>query len=75
MAEMAERMNFGGAPDAPKYLRHHRASSNIDVSSETEAEADSYHVVLTDKGLDHWGRWQDRFVKRNDDCLFVERKL
>jgi SnoaL-like domain len=74
--ELAEQMDFGGdKPGTPKYLRHHRTSSKIDVTSDTEAEADSYHIVLTDKGLDHWGRWQDRFVKRNGEWLFIERRV
>jgi SnoaL-like domain len=75
LAEVAKKMDFGGAPDMPKYLRHHRTSSKIDIISETEAQADTYHLVLTDKGLDHWGRWQDRFVKRGDEWLFIERKV
>ena len=38
-----------------RLLRHHTATLQIDVVSETEARSRCYYQVFTENGLDHWG--------------------
>jgi uncharacterized protein (TIGR02246 family) len=56
-------------------LRHHVASLRIVLSGADAAEAWSYFSVFTEIGLDHWGRYGDRLVRRGDEWLFALRKV
>ena len=56
-------------------LRHHVASVRILLQDRERAEAWSYFSVFTENGLDHWGRYADRLVRRGDDWLFALRKV
>ncbi len=68
-------LNLGGdASGVPRYLRHHATSSRVVVDG-ASAEADTYFLVLTDRGLDHWGRWHDRFAHDGERWRFAERRV
>jgi len=54
-------------------MRHHVSSIRISVSSRTEATASSHFLVVTDAGVDHWGRYRDRLVPDGDRWLFAHR--
>lgn len=56
-------------------LRHHVASVRVLLSDAGRAEAYSYFSVFTEIGLDHWGRYADRFVRRGDEWLIAWRKV
>jgi len=76
------RTIFTGAKDTlsdiggtPKYIRHHTATHQIDLLSPTEATGRCYYQVLMEHGLDHWGRYIDRYGVVNGRWLFTERSV
>lgn len=56
-------------------LRHHVSSVRILLQDGERAEAYSYFCVFTEIGLDHWGRYADRCVRRGDEWLFALRRV
>lgn len=56
-------------------LRHHVSSVRIVLTDAEHAEAWSYFSVFTEIGLDHWGRYADRLVRRADAWLFALRRV
>lgn len=59
-----------------EYMRHHLTTARIELVGDTEAHSDSYFANINNRGLDHWGRWQDRFVRSADrGWLFRSRKV
>ena len=65
----------GGTAPGFTYLRHCVTNLLIDVVDAQEATASSYFQVITDIGLDHWGRYRDRLVPVGDRWLFAERSV
>lgn len=63
-----------GAPP-PGRMQHHVSSTWIDVESRDTASAHSYFTVMTGAGVDHWGRYRDRFVRDGDRWLFSHRRV
>ena len=49
------------------------AMHQIDVVNENEARGRCYYAVLTDKGLDHWGRYVDEYRKLEGEWRFWKR--
>lgn len=71
---VANRVATAGTSPGP--VRHHVSSLVVDVNGPTEAEASSYFLVLTAIGVDHWGRYRDRFVVDGEDgWRFAERRV
>ena len=64
-----------GAGGKAAFIRHFTATHQIDVLSETEARGRSYYAVLTDRGLDHWGRYLDEYRRIDGRWLFWRRKV
>lgn len=60
---------------AVTYVRHHVASTWIEVAGRAAATARSYFVVLTDVGVDHWGRYRDALVPDGDRWRFTRRTV
>ncbi len=58
-----------------RVLRHFIATHQIDLVDEGEARGRSYFVVLTADGLDHWGRYKDRYRCIDGRWLFQERTV
>ncbi len=56
-------------------VRHHVSNLRITTSGSDEASAVAYFFVLTERGLDHWGRYQDRFARRDGRWLFLARRV
>jgi hypothetical protein len=54
-------------------IRHHVASIDIDVHDRDRATARSYFFVITERGPDHWGRYRDDLVRRDELWLFQRR--
>ena len=68
--------NMASAGDAaPKFMRHNVTTSHIEVEGSTEAGGDTYFLNVNDQGLDHWGRWRDRFVREGEAWLFTSREV
>lgn len=66
----------GAAPSArAKYIRHFTATHQIDVAGESEATGRSYYLVITDRGVDHWGRYIDAYRQIEGRWLFWRRKV
>jgi uncharacterized protein (TIGR02246 family) len=59
----------------PELIRHHVATLKIDVQDADHASSRCYFQVLTMRGLDHWGRYTDRFVRQGDRWLFRQRSV
>ena len=65
----------GGDGARARFIRHFTATQQIDLESETEARSRCYYVVLTDRGVDHWGRYIDQFRRIDGRWLFWHRKV
>jgi 3-phenylpropionate/cinnamic acid dioxygenase small subunit len=66
----------GGSEGAKAaYIRHFTATLQIDLTGGDEATSRCYYQVLTDRGLDHWGRYVDRYRCVGGRWLFAERKV
>ncbi len=69
-AEMARR-----GPE-PIIVRHHTSTLQIDIASQQDASSRCYYQVLSGKGLDHWGRYLDRYgVIDGKWCFFHRREF
>lgn len=72
---VAERIAAAGGQPGP--VHHHVASLRIHIDSDLDgqrADAVSYFAVHSRIGLDHWGRYRDRFTLGADGVWrFAER--
>jgi len=57
------------------YIRHHTSTHQIDVHDETIANGRCYYFVITDSGLDHWGRYIDKYRNIDGSWRFLHRKV
>jgi uncharacterized protein (TIGR02246 family) len=62
-------------PRKRRFVRHYTATHQIDVLGPDEARGRSYYAVLTESGLDHWGRYVDRYVRRDGHWMFHHRHI
>lgn len=65
----------GGARPGFTHLRHCVTNLTIDVDGPEAAQTTAYFQVITDIGLDHWGRYRDRFVPSGGRWLIAERSV
>ena len=56
-------------------LRHHVSSIRIELEGGDAASAASYFLVFTEVGLDHWGRYGDRFARIEGEWLIAHRRV
>src|SRR3954467_704487 len=59
----------------PELIRHHVATLKIDVPAPGQASARCYFQVITVTGLDHWGRYSDRFAIVDGQWRFTHRSV
>ena len=57
------------------YVRHHVATHQIDIVDATTASGRCYFAVLSPVGLDHWGRYIDRYVCIDGSWKFEHRRV
>jgi hypothetical protein len=75
------RTVFTGARDGaiygehPVYVRHMTSTLQIDLVDEKRARGRCYYYVITDVGLDHWGRYIDEYETVDDTWRFAHRKI
>jgi ketosteroid isomerase-like protein len=59
----------------PQLMRHHTATHQIDLLSDTEATGRAYFQVIMTAGLDHWGRYLDSYRREGDRWKFSTRHV
>src|SRR5262245_47867655 len=52
------------------FIRHHTSNLRITLDGTGTASASCYFLVVTDRGLDHWGRYRDTYVGPGGDWRF-----
>jgi len=66
----------GTASDVPaRFVRHFTSTHQIDVHSRDRASGRLYYAVLTQIGLDHWGRYVDEYARVDGRWRFASRKV
>jgi hypothetical protein len=65
----------GDAAGERRFIRHFTATHRIDVASPDDASGQCYFVVLTTDGVDHWGRYVDRYRQRHGVWRFALREV
>jgi hypothetical protein len=71
----AEVVTGDRAARPPAFVRHHTATHVIDVVDADHATGRLYFQVLTDAGLDHWGRYADGYLRTDEGWRFAERAV
>ncbi len=64
-----------GSAGERRFIRHFTATHRIDVESPVAARGQCYFVVLTSDGVDHWGRYVDRYTQRGGIWYFSQREV
>lgn len=64
-----------GPGRVPGYLRHMTATHQIDFADNDHATGRLYFQVLTEVGLDHWGRYIDEYRAVDGTWKFARRKV
>lgn len=62
-----------GATSGLTHVRHTTSTHQIDLVDPHSATGRLYFAVLTDVGLDHWGRYVDRYLVEDDRWKFASR--
>lgn len=70
----ATRSRIAATAQRP-YIRHHVSSIVIEIHSPDTATASSYFLAITQNGPDHWGRYRDELVRKDDRWLFTKRRV
>lgn len=60
---------------APHHVRHHVSTLVIDLHDDQHAVGYCYFQVLMPHGLDHWGRYFDRYEARDGVWKFARRRV
>ena len=58
-------------------LRMSFASSTnhkIELEAPDRARGEAYFLVVTDRGVDHWGRYRDEYRRENERWRFAHRR-
>ncbi len=59
---------------APILVRHHTSTLQIDVSGPHKASSRCYYQVISNNGLDHWGRYLDSYGTIDGRWYFFHRR-
>jgi 3-phenylpropionate/cinnamic acid dioxygenase small subunit len=59
---------------APR-IRHHVSNLLIELEGPDRARARCYFLAVTDRGVDHWGRYRDELGRDGDVWRFVRRRV
>ena len=59
----------------PHYLQHHTSMPAMTFESSDAASGQAYFTVMTDVGVDHWGRYQDAYRVINGRWRFTARRV
>jgi hypothetical protein len=63
------------AETATAFIRHHVTTHRVEVEGPDAATGITYYLAITELGLDHWGRYHDRYVRdpATDRWAFASR--
>jgi uncharacterized protein (TIGR02246 family) len=56
-------------------IRHHVSNLRLAVTGPDDATGAAYFLVFTERGPDHWGRYRDRYARRDTGWLFAHRRV
>jgi hypothetical protein len=56
-------------------LRHFTATHQVDFDGVDHASGRCYFQVVTETGIDHWGRYVDRYARLDEGWRFVHRRV
>jgi hypothetical protein len=56
-------------------IRHHVTTHEITLTTPTAATGRVYFLVVTERGLDHWGTYRDDYVHVNGAWRFAKRRV
>ena len=59
---------------APR-IRHHVSNVVIELDGSDRARARCYFLAVTDRGVDHWGRYRDELGREGDVWRFLHRRV
>lgn len=65
----------GGRRRSPMRIWHHTSTLVIDLEGPAEARGRCYYAVLTEAGLDHWGRYRDLYRNEGERWRFARRSV
>lgn len=64
-----------GATTGLTHVRHTTSTHQIDLVDQNSATGRLYFFVITDIGLDHWGRYVDRYAVESGRWKFAARQV
>jgi ketosteroid isomerase-like protein len=64
-----------GAGKRAAYIPHNTSTHQSDVHDENTASGRCYYFVITDSGLDHWGRYIDEYRRIDGQWRFWHRRV
>jgi hypothetical protein len=75
--DTAQRWGVDKAPagSMPHHVRHCVSTLVIDLDDSGHARGYCYYHVIMPHGLDHWGRYFDRFEQRDGQWRFARRRV
>jgi 3-phenylpropionate/cinnamic acid dioxygenase small subunit len=56
-------------------IRHHVGNVLVELEGPDRARARSYFLAVTDRGVDHWGRYRDELVPLGERWRFALRQV
>jgi len=71
----ANEFEARGSSDDSAYVRHRVVTLQIDFDDHSHARGYCYYQVIMAHGLDHWGRYFDRYELIGDRWHFSRRKV
>lgn len=58
----------------PAFIQHHLTTSSITFDNSSQARGSNYFLVMSPIGVDHCGRYRDRYRQVGDRWLISERQ-
>ncbi len=58
-----------------RVILHYTSTHRLEVVDSARVEGSCYYQVLTERGLDHWGRYQDVYIRDEDGWSFLTRRV
>ena len=59
----------------PAFLQHHTTPVHVSFEDGDHASGDAYFTVMSDQGIDHWGRYHDTYLRVEGAWCFGSRRV